>query len=90
MKKRIKVMIVMLSLLLILVISIIIISLTKKPTENGTEFCTEESRNVDVCIEIYQPVCGYDSNGNKIQTYSNSCFACMNEEVKYYIDGQCP
>jgi len=89
MKKKIKIKIVMLFLLLILIVSFTIIALTKKPTGNGIEFCTEESRNAEFCIEIYQPVCGYDSNQNKIQTFSNSCFACINENVKYYIDGQC-
>lgn len=89
MKKKIKIMIVTLSLLLILIVSFIIISLTRKPTENGIEFCTEESRNAEVCIEIYQPVCGYDNNGNKIQTFSNSCFACADENIKYYIIGEC-
>jgi len=47
--------------------------------------CTEESRNVKVCIEIYQPVCG-----NPVQkTYSNSCFACIDEQVMAYIEGEC-
>ncbi len=47
--------------------------------------CTDESRNVDACIEIYQPVCGRPMN----QTFSNSCFACMDENVAYYIGGEC-
>ena len=47
--------------------------------------CTDESRNVDACIEIYQPVCGRPIN----QTFSNSCFACMNENVIYYTEGEC-
>lgn len=46
--------------------------------------CQPESRDVDVCIEIYQPVCGNDA-----ETYSNSCFACMNERVAFYFDGEC-
>lgn len=59
-------------------------------------FCTEEQRNVDACIEIYQPVCGW-SDPAKIQcirypcasTYSNSCFACMDENVLYWTEGDC-
>ena len=47
-------------------------------------YCTEESRMGDFCIEVYQPVC---SNLNK--TYSNSCFACLDSSVKYYIEGEC-
>lgn len=60
-------------------------------------FCKEEQRNADVCIEIYQPVCGW-SDSEKIQcirypcanNYQNSCFACMNEDVLYWTKGECP
>ena len=50
-------------------------------------FCPPESRNVESCIEIYQPVCGGDSAEKT--TYSNSCFACMDENVLYYTKGVC-
>ena len=53
---------------------------------NGQKsFCSDESRNADVCIEIYQPVCGFPIS----QTFSNSCFACINSEVEYYVQGEC-
>lgn len=51
-------------------------------------FCPPESRNVEFCIEIYQPVCG--GNDTEKTTYSNSCFACMDETVLYYTEGVCP
>lgn len=66
----------------------------EKKKEN---FCSENSKKVEMCIEIYKPVCGwYDSE--KIQcvkypcakTFSNDCFACMNENVKYWTEGSCP
>ena len=47
--------------------------------------CKPEDRNVDACIEIYQPVCGKPIN----QTFSNSCFACMDENIVYYTGGEC-
>ncbi len=51
--------------------------------------CTEEQRNVEACITLYEPVCGYDSQGNKISTYSNSCFACLDPDVEFYRLGEC-
>lgn len=48
-------------------------------------YCKEEQRKAEVCIEIYQPVCGYPLN----ETFSNSCFACMGQQVEYYIQGEC-
>ena len=59
-------------------------------------FCDEESRGVEFCIEIYQPVCARvqiecittpcDPIG---QTFSNNCFACMNNNVLDYVNGEC-
>jgi len=52
-------------------------------------FCSDEDRGVDACIEIYQPVCGYDSNDRIVKTFSNTCFACLEENVAYWADGEC-
>jgi hypothetical protein len=65
------------------------------PTTNEI-YCEQEQRNIKACIEIYQPVCGWD-NPEKINcftfpcatTYSNSCFACQNPNVEYYTQGEC-
>jgi hypothetical protein len=60
------------------------------------EYCTPASRTADACIEIYSPVCGYfDESVRCIKapcaaTYSNSCFACMDEKVSYWVQEQCP
>lgn len=58
--------------------------------------CTPEQRNVDACIEIYQPVCA-EVNVQCItspcypvkETFSNSCDACRNELVDNYVMGEC-
>ncbi len=58
--------------------------------------CKPEQRNVDACIEIYQPVCGL-VNIQCIttpcdpteETFSNSCFACQNSLVESYTVGEC-
>ena len=60
-------------------------------------YCTEESRQGDACITLYDPVCGW-SDPEKVQclkypcasTYSNSCFACLDEDVEYWTAGECP
>ena len=62
----------------------------------GTE-CLPEQRNVDACIEIYQPVCA-SINVQCVttpcdpvrETYANSCKACMNSLVSSYTEGECP
>jgi len=62
----------------------------------GTE-CLPEQRNVDACIEIYQPVCAsvnvqcVTTPCDPVQeTYANSCKACMNSLVSSYTQGECP
>jgi len=58
--------------------------------------CEEDQRNVDACIEIYQPVCA-TVNIQCITTpcdpveeaFSNSCFACQNPLVSSYKEGEC-
>ena len=62
---------------------------------NETEqMCVKEStRNTcpnnrgDYCIALYDPVCGVGDFG--VKKYSNSCFACLDEQVKYYVQGEC-
>lgn len=70
---------------------------TYKEIVEGEEkvYCTTTQRDVGACIELYDPVCGYfDEDVQCIkepcaQEYSNSCFACNDEKVLYYIKGSC-
>lgn len=79
-------------IVLVLLVSYIIISYNTK-----TKFITcKENQNADSCIEIYKPVCGYvqvdcikEPCDLQTQTFSNSCFACSNNRVKYYTGGEC-
>jgi len=59
--------------------------------------CTPESKTAQVCNEMYSATCGwFDSERIQCikypcaQTYSNSCFACADEKVKYITEGECP
>ena len=66
-------------------------NVTVEKTENtGSNFvtCTPESRQGDVCIESYDPVCGEKQAGEK-KTFSNSCFACLDKAIKGYSSGEC-
>lgn len=58
--------------------------------------CESKQRNVDICAEIYQPVCA-KVNVQCIkapcepvyETFSNACEACKNSLVESYIAGEC-
>ena len=65
--------------------------------ELSEHYCTPEQKKAEICIQIYQPVCGwFDSNQIQCtrypcsQTFSNSCFACSDEKVLYWTEGECP
>ena len=59
--------------------------------------CLPEQRDVDACIEIYQPVCA-TINVQCVttpcfptkETFTNSCKACTNSLVSTYTKGKCP
>ncbi|MEM4134090.1 MAG: hypothetical protein QXO35_03660 [Candidatus Micrarchaeia archaeon] len=59
-------------------------------------YCTPESRNAEVCITLYEPVCGWFNESIKCvrypcaATYSNKCFACQDPKVEYWTEGECP
>ena len=70
----------------LLMLAVILIVNKKAPYgEVNKIYCSSQSRNVDVCTEIYAPVCGYPAG----QTFSNACFACMNQGIEYYTQGTC-
>ena len=58
--------------------------------------CRPEQRLVDMCTEQYQPVCAsyqiqcVTTPCNPVpKTYPNSCFACMDNNVLSYTEGEC-
>ncbi|MDP3881849.1 MAG: hypothetical protein Q8Q31_03145 [Nanoarchaeota archaeon] len=65
-------------------------------TDNAGNLCYEEGRDSDFCTEQYDPVCGWFNQNIQCikypcaQTYSNSCFACLDDKVEYWTKGQCP
>lgn len=64
--------------------------------EDASTECYAEQRDVDACIQIYAPVCGWSDESIQCitypcaSTYSNSCFACQNKDVSHWTPGECP
>ncbi|MDP3917237.1 MAG: hypothetical protein Q8Q42_03030 [Nanoarchaeota archaeon] len=58
--------------------------------------CTDEQKNAKFCIEIDQPACGWFNEDIQCttfpcaETFSNNCFACMDDKVESWTDGECP
>ena len=59
-------------------------------------YCQDVERN-RICLQVYQPVCGWFSPAEVqclrypcAKSYSNSCFACTDEKVEYWSEGECP
>lgn len=62
----------------------------------GSVACRDDQRLVDMCTEQYDPVCAayqvqcITTPCNPVpKTYSNSCFACMDNKVISYNAGEC-
>lgn len=65
--------------------------------DNLIHYCTAASREAEACTQIYKPVCGWFNPDDVqcirypcAQTYSNECLACVNEDILYWTDGDCP
>lgn len=57
-------------------------------TPGDAVYCTPESRLVEGCYTLYEPVCGYSSM-IEYRTYSNDCVACIDQDVQYHTPGEC-
>lgn len=58
--------------------------------------CTQEQKDAEACIEIYQPVCATINVQcittpcpPVLKTFSNSCKACQNSLTESYTMGEC-
>lgn len=66
------------------------------PSEPAMVTCSPESRQATACIKIYAPVCAtvevqcVTTPCEPVpETYSNSCYACADENVVGYSEGAC-
>jgi hypothetical protein len=67
------------------------------PASLAVTECSPEQRDVEACIEIYQPVCAtiivqcVTTPCDPVhETFANSCKACANSLVSSYTEGECP
>ena len=74
-------------------------SVDKTPNQNESlkqNYCTAGQRQGEMCIQLYQPVCGWFDPA-RVQcikypcanTFSNNCFACHDDKVLYWTEGEC-
>jgi hypothetical protein len=62
---------------------------------NNYNFCSNDDRNVDVCFELYRPVCGWFYKNISCLNppcnliFNNECYACKDERVEYWTFGNC-
>ena len=51
--------------------------------------CTQSQKEATICTMEYNPTCGYDRDGNALDTFGNVCGACSTDEVYSYEIGYC-
>lgn len=63
------------------------------PPEDNSYICNEKDRNIELCNEIYSPVCGHPEECNKGERcdvqYTNNCKACVNPNIYKTYKGEC-
>ncbi len=64
--------------------------------DTNAHFCTDGERDVEVCNQEYDPVCGWfyddvecDERPCAVNA-PNPCEACINEDVEFWTEGECP
>lgn len=67
-----------------------------KGSEKKVILCTDEQKNSNACTTNYEPVCGLvqiqciTTPCNPIpETFSNNCYACLQDNVISYTEGEC-
>ncbi|HLC54093.1 MAG TPA: hypothetical protein VJK07_00510 [Candidatus Nanoarchaeia archaeon] len=65
----------------------------------AAHYCRDESRGVETCEDIDEPVCGwYDLSRVECapddpcvrSVFPNACEACQNDNIEYWTEGDCP
>ena len=64
--------------------------------DDEVHFCSEAEREVEVCTQEYNPVCGWYHSEVECETTPcattepNPCYACKNPDVEFWTWGECP
>ncbi len=63
------------------------------PSNNYINECLPEQRATEICMKLWEPVCGYAIHPDECpdcgKTFSNNCFACSETDIIYYTYGEC-
>jgi hypothetical protein len=69
------------------------------PSGQPAHYCTDESRDVETCEDIDEPVCGW-FDLSRVEcpaddpcvrsVFPNTCEACQNDNIEYWTEGDCP
>lgn len=78
------------------ILAVVLYKGVKSVPDKNIFVCEPEQRNVDACIQIYEPVCA-EVNVQCIkapcpptkETFSNACLACKNSLISKYTEGEC-
>jgi hypothetical protein len=69
------------------------------PSGQSAHYCSDESRDVETCEDLDEPVCGWfdlsrvecpDDDPCVRSVFPNECGACQNENIEYWTEGDCP
>jgi hypothetical protein len=64
------------------------LTLSSQAAGRNATITVAQNPSPEICTEVYQPVCGTDSNGMR-KTYSNACFARIAKATNL-APGECP
>ncbi len=69
------------------------------PSGQPAHYCSDESREVETCEDLDEPVCGW-FDLSRVEcpaddpcvrsVFPNSCDACQNDNIEYWTEGDCP
>lgn len=77
--------------------SVLFVTLNKTIGNLTEHVCSSTSKQKDLCIQVFSPVCGWFdkdvlgcTGSDCMRVFSNACEACKQQDVVFWTDGECP